>query len=251
MKILATDYDGTLRHHDGISEKDRAAIIAWRNNGNLFGIVTGRGCDMPNIVAEDGIDVDFIIAYNGADIYDSRGSIIKRFLGNTERLYELLPLILRKSGDWAEIVTPDREYLVTYNNESPNSRNSSDTWVNQECIREVKQFIQIYSLYGSEEETLAIAKQLNDRYGDVVSALVNVKWLNATPSGVNKATGVQEYSKLMSVANENIYTIGDSYNDWDMIKAFNGFTVENGADGIKKIARAVYRGVWELIYTFN
>lgn len=248
MKIIASDYDGTLRHRNGISEKDRKAIKLWRDTGNLFGIVTGRGREMPGIVAEDELEIDFIVVYNGADIYDCKGNIIKRFLGNTERLYELLPVLLRKSGDWAEFVSPGKSYYVTYGDESPNSR---DNWVKREMIREMKEFIQIYSLYASEAEAMEVAGQLNDNFGDSVTALVNGGWLNAPPSGVNKATGVREYAKLVGVSSENIYTIGDSYNDWDMIKEFNGFTLENGAEGIKKISRAVYKGVWELIETFN
>ena len=42
MKIIASDYDGTL-NHGGIDDKKRNAIKEWRKAGNLFGIVSGRG----------------------------------------------------------------------------------------------------------------------------------------------------------------------------------------------------------------
>ena len=42
MKIFATDYDGTLRMVDGISEDNIKAIEKFRSQGNLFGVVTGR-----------------------------------------------------------------------------------------------------------------------------------------------------------------------------------------------------------------
>ena len=41
MKILCSDYDGTLSH-GGVDEKKLAAISAWRKKGNKFGIITGR-----------------------------------------------------------------------------------------------------------------------------------------------------------------------------------------------------------------
>ena len=252
MKIIASDYDGTLRRHNGIEQTDRDAIKKWRENGNLFGIVTGR--DEPfikNITAEDNLEIDFLIIYNGVDIYefaDGQAKLIKRMLGKSGRLYELLPLILRKSGDWADFVTPERSYYVTYNDEPASSRNN---WVKSEALKDVNEFMQIYSLCKTESDALEIARQLNDGFSESVSALVNGSWLNVAPSGVTKASGVWEYAKLKSVGRENIFTIGDSYNDMDMIKEFNGFTLENGAEAVKKISRAVYSGVWELIYNFN
>lgn len=252
MKIIASDYDGTLRRHHGISEKDRAAIKEWRANGNLFGIVTGR--DEPFIkrfVVDENLEVDFLIIYNGVDIYEFNGnqaSLVKRLLGTTDRLYEMLPLILRKDGDWAEFITPDKNYYVTYNDVPAESRNN---WVKSEVLKDVREFIQIYSLYKTEEEALEVARRLNDGFSDDVSPLVNGAWLNAAPPGVTKASGVWEYAKLKPVSKENIFTIGDSYNDLAMITEFNGFTVENGAEALKKAARAVYGGVWELIRDFN
>ena len=253
MKIIASDYDGTLRRHHGISEKDREAIKAWRSNGNLFGIVTGR--DQPfikSVINEDKLELDFLIIYNGADIYEfnggTQGKLVNRTLGKSDCLHEMLPLILRKSGDWAEFVTPDRNYYTTYGDVPAESKNS---WVKAEALKRVKEFIQIYSLYKTEEEALEVSRKLNDKFSGDISPLVNGSWLNATPAGVNKSFGVWEYAKIKSVNKENIFAIGDSYNDLDMIKEFNGFTLENGVDSLKEIARAVYSGVWELVSNFN
>lgn len=45
MKILASDYDGTLRTEELVAEKDIEAIARFRKAGNLFGIVTGRSME--------------------------------------------------------------------------------------------------------------------------------------------------------------------------------------------------------------
>ena len=42
MKILASDYDGTLRTGVLVDKKDRDAIVKFQKDGNHFGIVTGR-----------------------------------------------------------------------------------------------------------------------------------------------------------------------------------------------------------------
>ena len=257
MKIIASDYDGTL-NRGGIAQKDRDAIKAWRDNGNLFGVVTGR--DEPfvkNIIAEDELEVDFLIIYNGVDIYEFDGNqatLIKRLLGKSEHLYALLPLILKNTDDWAEFITPDNSCYVTYGDNSEDPRphwaNPAIKRVNSEAIKNIKEFVQIYALYKTDAEALEIARQLELRFSDDISPMVNGSWLNVAPAGVTKATGVWEYAKLKSVSKENILTIGDSYNDLAMIKEFNGFTLENGADALKKAARAIYSGVWELVHNF-
>ena len=43
MLLLACDFDGTLYRQGTIAESDRAAVSRFRERGNLFGIVTGRG----------------------------------------------------------------------------------------------------------------------------------------------------------------------------------------------------------------
>ncbi|MCL2099757.1 MAG: Cof-type HAD-IIB family hydrolase [Oscillospiraceae bacterium] len=248
MKIIASDYDGTLRRGSEIDPKDRAAVKKWREAGNLFGIVTGRDAPfIKNFINEDKLDIDFLIIYNGVNIYefknDNEPQLVKQLTGKTERLYEMLPLIVKKPGDYADFVTPDAIYRVSYNDEPL----KEESWVRGEALKTVKEFIQIYSLYKTETEALETAAELGGKFGGEISPLVNGSWLNAAPAGVNKASGVYEYAKLKSAAKENIFTVGDSYNDLDMIREFNGFTLNNGAAALKETARAVFGGVYEMV----
>ena len=49
------------------------------------------------------------------------------------------------------------------------------------------------------------------------------------------------------MSKENIFTIGDSYNDIEMIKNFNGYCVNNAKEEIKKISQKQYKSVSKLI----
>lgn len=40
MKLLATDYDGTLRYAQDVMPEDLKSIEEWKNKGNKFVIVT-------------------------------------------------------------------------------------------------------------------------------------------------------------------------------------------------------------------
>ena len=46
MKIIASDYDGTINYQGRVSEEDKAAIRKFRQAGNKFGIVTGRDAEL-------------------------------------------------------------------------------------------------------------------------------------------------------------------------------------------------------------
>ena len=76
MKIIATDFDGTLSYNGKISEEDKAAIKRFRDAGNKFGVVTGRDIEMSFWVRNAFPDVDFIISCTGGVITDDKGKII-------------------------------------------------------------------------------------------------------------------------------------------------------------------------------
>ena len=76
MKIIASDYDGTF-NHKGIDEKKRTAIKNWREKGNKFGIVSGRMADdLFRIYKKDELELDFLLACNGAVILTTDGKIL-------------------------------------------------------------------------------------------------------------------------------------------------------------------------------
>ena len=71
MKIIASDYDGTL-NYGGIDDKKREAIKKWRDYGNIFTIVSGRGpADALRIQEKDKLSIDYFIAANGALILNA------------------------------------------------------------------------------------------------------------------------------------------------------------------------------------
>ena len=76
MKIIASDYDGTL-NHNGIDEKKKNAISEWRKKGNLFGIISGRGYpSLKSVIDRVPFEYDFLVCNNGALICDSDGNVI-------------------------------------------------------------------------------------------------------------------------------------------------------------------------------
>ena len=77
MKIIASDYDGTINYQGKVSDEDKAAIRRFRQAGNKFGIVTGRDAELSQwIRQENGFEIDFIISCTGAFIRDGEGNVL-------------------------------------------------------------------------------------------------------------------------------------------------------------------------------
>ena len=56
--------------------------------------------------------------------------------------------------------------------------------------------------------------------------------MEIVPKGFNKATGIQEICRLLSIAHENTYSFGDSTNDLDMLE-YTAHSVAMG-DGMQQ-----------------
>ena len=63
----------------------------------------------------------------------------------------------------------------------------------------------------------------------------------------SKADGITYLKERYGWEKENIYVIGDSYNDLPMLNAFHGFTLFHAKDEIKANAEAVFAQVGDCI----
>ncbi len=77
MKLLATDYDGTLKFGGSVLPADLEAIHRWRDAGNLFVIVTGRSMESISGETEEfKIPVDYYVTNNGGMAFDKDGNAL-------------------------------------------------------------------------------------------------------------------------------------------------------------------------------
>lgn len=71
-------------------------------------------------------------------------------------------------------------------------------------------------------------------------------FMEIVPKGFNKATGIREMSKLLGIAHENTYAVGDSTNDLDMLQyAAHSIAMGDGMQEAKDAAEYVTTPLWE------
>ena len=76
MKIIGSDYDGTL-NYKGFDEKKLRALKRWREAGNVFALVSGRGAqDILRIYNETEFPCDYLLGDSGAVILKTDGTVI-------------------------------------------------------------------------------------------------------------------------------------------------------------------------------
>ena len=91
MKVLATDFDGTLFRDHTITDTDLDAILQFRRAGNRFGIVTGRHfCSILEEVRKNHIPLDFLICCTGGILTDGAFHILSEHRTPSAALRPLL-----------------------------------------------------------------------------------------------------------------------------------------------------------------
>ena len=241
MKIIASDYDGTL-NHGGIDDKKRAAIKKWREKGNKFGIVSGRITDdLLRIYKKDKLELDFLLACNGAVILTTDGKIIKDDRIDGDILKPILDFIFSLGADWAAIQS-DRSYII---DENDNDRLPDE--FTRKTLPDLKYFNQVSTILEDEEEALMVTNAIKEQFGDKLNPLQNGNCIDIVSSRINKAKGLYDYLELVGGKYEDMITVGDNINDTHMIKEFRSYAMANGVQSIKDIADYETLGITELI----
>lgn len=241
MKIIASDYDGTL-NYGGVSDASREAISRWRKEGNLFGIVSGRGIHaLLSIVRHEKFECDFLLANNGATICRSDGTVLRETRCDGKIAVPLLELLF-------ELGCP-----VGYINAEPpltvraDGEELRDGEFRLGVLPELPYFNQVSTILPNNDEAARVTAIVRERFSEQLNPLQNGRCIDIVPAGMNKAQGLYGLLEEFGASYGDIITVGDNINDTDMIREFRSYAVANALHEIKELANAVIPGVAELI----
>ncbi len=245
MKIIASDFDGTLIHHGVISDADRAAINRFRAEGNIFLVITGRG--YPSIYREmkaRNMDYDYLIGHNGCTIYDKYGDLCYEAKADGTILPELLSMFIEHNGHSSAFGRQLHRYEIS---EAPKEPHMETSYIRFEEVKNYPCFNQADAYFDSEEIAVSLSREIDRCFEGKITSHVNGININSVPYGVSKSSGLEAICSLTGVAHEDCIAIGDDFNDIEMIRDFNGVTLPNGCDAVKNTARKVVAGIFELV----
>lgn len=242
MKIIGSDYDGTL-NHNGIDDKKKKALERWRNEGNIFALISGRGINsVLELYNEKQFPCDYLIANNGAVIMKTDGTVISDIRCDSSLTVPLLKLLFEKGCPWGQIQTSFscRVYADSKDCED-------DDEYTLENMPEIPYFNQINTALPDFESAAKVAACIREHFGDKLTPLQNGVCIDIVRADVNKARGLYTLMEYLGAKYDDIIAVGDNINDADMIREFKSYAMENGVDSVKELADYITPGITELI----
>lgn len=243
MKIIATDYDGTL-NHKGIDERKKNAIAVWRKEGNLFGVVSGRGIrSLLGVLEGKDFEYDFLIGNNGAVICDKNINILNEYRCDGDIAKPFIEDLFYWGCPFANI-DKDVTIIVRADGEE---RDKEENEIYLQQLPQIDYFNQISTMLDTVEEAARIVLKIKEKYGEVLTPLLNGNCIDIVPAGVDKAKGIYGLLEALGASYDDVIAVGDDYNDEAMIAEFRSYAMANGVQLIKDLADDITEGITELI----
>ncbi|AXK50716.1 Cof-type HAD-IIB family hydrolase [Spiroplasma alleghenense] len=258
MKWWFSDYDGTinLNHDDSIDKRDLKFINEFIDAGNQFAIASGRlHKEIKNVLSKSNLNYDYIVACNGAALYDSDDNLIQN-----------LPIKLDERKEILEILESNKHLITGYCdldirkdfnavyikeiNENPffigtiplenNHEQGTNEILNSPDIN-------IIYFYGLEAELIKIQEEVNGTKHNFKAIKTHTNVLEIVNKNVSKAFGIEYIMQNHNINIKDVITSGDGENDIEMLRfTNNSFAMKNSKPNVLKEANHVISNVFEI-----
>lgn len=239
MKIICSDYDGTL-NHGGITEKKLSSIKKWQKKGNLFTIVSGRGKEFFFDIRKKNIPVDYFLSCNGALITDGEYNVISDVRCEGSVAVPLINFLFSLGCPFAQIC--HNSFIRIANADFP-----EEDGERLENAGKIEYFNQISTALPDFDTSAQVTAKIKEKFGDFVNPLQNGTCIDIVPVGMDKAQGIYKLLDICGGKYEDVIAVGDNVNDEAMIREFRSYAMENGVPRIKELADERTLGIEELI----
>ena len=248
MKIIGSDYDGTL-NHNGIDEKKREAIAAWREAGNVFSLVSGRHVNsVRDLHIQQNFECDYFVGSNGAVILNANNEVVHKDCCDMNMLVPLISYLYELGCPVGLVHSVD--FFDVFPSEESSRKLDRDNSLNActiDTIPPIPYYTQVSTWRPTEAEAAMVSAKVRERFGAYFNPMQNGLNIDIVRSDVNKAKGLYRLMELVGATYHDVITVGDNVNDYDMIKEFKSYAMESGVQSIKDLADFTIPGVAELI----
>ena len=247
MKIVGSDYDGTLSY-GGITERKLRAIEKWRKAGNKFGLVSGRGKEfreqLQNMAPD--LTLDFFAVCNGAYIMDENGKPMYDVRCKEVALLPFVKDLFAFGGAFVQV--HGERYLCVVEKATDVPKNfPKDILCLLAELPQIEEFNQVSVRMNTMEETTTAVEKIRKKYGKWLNPLQNGMNIDIVPVGVDKAEGMRRVMEFFGCKEEDVIAVGDNVNDMDMLRAFRSYAMANGVAAVKELADGIVEDVADLL----
>jgi HAD superfamily hydrolase (TIGR01484 family) len=238
MKILFSDYDGTLYTGGDSVAKNIKAIEAFRTAGHKFVIATGRSLgSIKRVLAEHPIPYDYLILNNGSLVTNDKDDLLLKETLSPELAKKIAAFAEEKAETSIEILY----YDLIDKADSPDQdltklrvRTAGKSHAPAEHLSE-----KLNKYFGDKTISHPV---FNDLYPEIDYNLVDT---------VNKSAGKDNAINFIlhreSLSKSDATSVGDGPNDLDMLRHFNGYALKNSDSSVLKEITKTTSSVADLI----
>lgn len=255
VRMLVFDLDGTVvwqKDHKTITEKTFEAIEYAAQKGVIVVIATGRMLSGIQQYLTDNKNIKYLITTNGSKLINLEN---KEVMYANPLSYEKVKELSNKAeelGLFYELYCDGKSYAPRKNKENILSYNIHKEWFDMLNDRPIA-FETLEDLLIKDKKQVEKFNMLSipyDKYDKVWNEFKKIRGINQVSSikiniEINNETtskweALQYLIKYLGLKDEEVMTIGDSGNDYEMIKkAGLGVAMGNAFDEVKDVAAYV------------
>lgn len=223
MFLLASDFDRTF-YINNYDFKCNLKLLPEFMKSNVFAIVTGRSYDDYMNVTKNCIPVNYLIINHGAtilkdDIVINSTPISNKTVTKLKKIFNFDDLEYFACKDKFSRVDIDTKDLSKIN------ITMQDNLVAKKAVDYINQYFDDIKAY----------------------ILFHKNQLEIVSARANKRNAVKYIANLENINRYNIYTVGDGYTDFEMIKDYNGYCMSDCVSELKNVAIKSVDSVGDII----
>lgn len=253
MKILFSDFDGTLVDHDQpITPRNIEMMHMLHQHGHLVVVCTGRNIqEFRTAMDLCNIPFDYAVLNNGGQIINQNYEVLYEKTIERNVGIDILNHTIQYKGMWSYFCEEEEAY----------GYKDGQTYIQALGNKEIQEdFIALYHqakhfqiiAFHQDDEGLDNVRlcldYIHQHYDEKVEVYLNTHFVDVVPQGCSKGIGMKVLLDLIHQPVEAVYAIGDSYNDLSMIHAADyGYTFMHADEEIKKQTNLHVQYVYEVI----
>lgn len=213
-KVLVVDYDRTLFINNDDMLNNINSINKFRENGNIFIIATGRTYNsLKKEIDKYNIEYDYLILNHGSLVIKKDKSTLFHYKIDRNILFDITNYLSKYKP---------KSVMYSYYTEDTNDINNPDiSKITIGFQKDIETFKKVM---------MDVVKKYNNKLNIYFTQNFEIEIISKE---TNKSKAIDLLMKKVNFKKENIYTIGDSYTDIEMINDYNGSCMEKSIDILK------------------
>ena len=213
-KVLVVDYDKTFYLNDLDIKKNIKLVQKFRELNNIFIIATGRSYhDFLKKKEKYKIEYDYLLINHGATILDKNDNVLYNFPFSID--IEKIKSMLEIDKSIMYFCCSKLESRVDFDN--PNLTKIAVRYLPFVNISKIKE-------------------NIINTFPSINAYLVSSNMLEIISNKIDKSKAIKLVIELLNIDKNDVYTVGDSFTDINMVRDFNGYSMVKAESELKQYA---------------